>query len=50
MDGISVVIPTLNRESFLTNTIEYLARQVFDKPYEIIIVDQSPKPNQKFEE
>ena len=50
MDGISVVIPTLNRESFLTNTIEYLARQVFDKPYEIIIVDQSPKPNQKFED
>ena len=47
MNGISVVIPTLNRTSFLKQTLECLAVQKFVFPFEIIIVDQS---NQEDEE
>lgn len=41
MQGISIVIPTLNRKKYLLATVECLLVQDFDLPYEIIIVDQS---------
>ena len=41
MIGISVVIPSLNRSSYLFNTLSDLQRQITDFPYEIIVVDQS---------
>ena len=44
MKGFSVIIPTLNRTSFLKNTLKDLVLQDFNLPFEIIIVDQS---NQK---
>lgn len=40
-DGISIVIPTINRSTFLINTINSILSLSFYKPYEIIIVDQS---------
>lgn len=47
MDGISVILPTLNRTDFVINTIRDMLRQDFDKPFEIIVVDQSVKPDAK---
>ena len=41
MNGISVIIPTLNRTNFLVNTIEDLLLQECSFPFEIIVVDQS---------
>lgn len=41
MDGISVVIPTLNRTEIVLNTISAVLSQKFDKPWEVIVVDQS---------
>lgn len=46
MVGISVIIPTLNRESFLEKTVNYILEQDFVLPYEILIVDQSDEENQ----
>lgn len=43
MNGVSVIIPTLNRGNFLNNTLECLKKQVFKGNWEIIIVDQSDK-------
>lgn len=40
-NGISVVIPTLNRTQFLKETLDCLIDQQFEFPYEILIVDQS---------
>lgn len=44
--GVSVVIPTLNREEYLANTVQKLLRQDYNK-FEIIIVDQSDKKNEE---
>ena len=41
MRGFSVIIPTLNRTSFLMNTLKDLIGQNVELPYEIIVVDQS---------
>lgn len=41
MDGISVIIPTLNRENYISSTISMLERQMIGVPFEIIVVDQS---------
>lgn len=41
MRGFSVIIPTLHRTTFVINTLEDLAHQEFEYPFEIIIVDQS---------
>lgn len=41
MKGFSVIIPTLNRTTFLTNTLKGLVCQDFKFPFEIIVVDQS---------
>lgn len=43
MRGFSVIIATLNRTSFLKNTLMDLMRQDFDHPFEIIVVDQTEK-------
>ncbi len=40
-DGVSIVIPTINRSTFLINTINSILSLSFQKSYEIIIVDQS---------
>lgn len=47
--GVSVVIPTLNRGEFLYDSINDMLNQDYDN-YEIIVVDQSDKINQKIEE
>lgn len=41
MNGISVVIPTLNRTDFILNTLKDLVKQECDFPFEILVVDQS---------
>jgi GT2 family glycosyltransferase len=41
MNGISVVIPTLNRTDFLIDTLKDLVKQKCDFPFEILVVDQS---------
>lgn len=41
MNGISVIIPTLNRTDFLKQTLDCLVQQEFEYPYEIWVVDQS---------
>ena len=41
MDGVTVIVPTLNRTDFLLNTLKDLVKQEFNFPFEIIIVDQS---------
>lgn len=38
---LSVVIPTLNREAVLCNTIRTLLAREADRPFELIIIDQS---------
>ena len=40
MQGISVIVPTLNRADYLKETVKCLVRQDYE-PFEIIIVDQS---------
>lgn len=45
MEGISVVLPTLNRTEYLTATLDCLVVQEFDHPFEIVIVDQSDTYN-----
>lgn len=47
MIGFSVIIPTLHRTSFLLNTLKDVVQQVFEHPFEIIIVDQSTNEDQK---
>ncbi|MDM5262630.1 glycosyltransferase [Sulfurovum sp. XTW-4] len=47
--GVSVVIPTLNRDEFLYDSINDMLKQDFDK-YEILVVDQSDNINEKVEE
>ena len=47
--GVSVVIPTLNRDEFLYDSINDMLNQDFDK-YEILVVDQSDNINEKVEE
>lgn len=46
MDGISVIVPTLNRTNFIINTLQALMVQQFRRPYEVIVVDQSEQPDQ----
>ncbi len=46
MKGFSVIIPTLNRTSFLLDTLKDLVAQDFKFLYEIIIVDQSGQEDQ----
>lgn len=43
MSGFSVIIPTLERTSFLLDTLSDLQQQQASFPFEIIIVDQSAK-------
>lgn len=45
MTGISIIIPTLNRTTFLKDTLDDLFVQEFEHPYEILIVDQSAQPD-----
>ena len=45
MTGISIIIPTLNRTTFLKETLDNLLVQEFEYPFEILIVDQSVKPD-----
>lgn len=45
MEGISIILPTLNRTTFLTATLDFLVVQEFSHPFEILIVDQSDKYN-----
>jgi len=45
MTGISIIIPTLNRTTFLKDTLDDLFVQEFEHPYEILIVDQSANPD-----
>ena len=45
MQGISVIIPTLNRTDFLITTLKDLVVQKCTFPFEIIIVDQSNEPD-----
>lgn len=47
--GVSVVIPTLNRDEFLFDSINDMINQDYDK-YEILVVDQSDNINEKIEE
>ena len=44
-EGISVILPTLNRANYLATTVDCLMKQDFGLPYEIIIVDQSESIN-----
>lgn len=46
MTGISIIIPTLNRTTFLKDTLDDLFVQEFKHPYEILIVDQSTQPDE----
>lgn len=41
LNGISVIIPTLNRGNFLQNTLDCLSKQKFEGQFEVIVVDQS---------
>ncbi len=41
MNGITVIIPTLNRSDFLINTLKDLVKHECDFPFEILVVDQS---------
>ena len=47
--GVSVVIPTLNRDEFLYDSIKDMINQDYTN-YEIIVVDQSDNINEKVEE
>jgi GT2 family glycosyltransferase len=47
MTGISVIIPTLNRTDFLIQTLDCLVKQVFEHPFEILIVDQSDREDKQ---
>ena len=47
MNGISVIIPTLNRTDFLKQTLDCLVKQKADFLFEILIVDQSNKEDNK---
>lgn len=46
MKGFSVIIPTLNRTTFLLATLKDIVVQDFELPYEIIIVDQSSQKDE----
>lgn len=47
MKGFSIIIPTLNRTSFLLDTLKDLVMQQFEHPFEIIIVDQSVREDEQ---
>lgn len=47
MKGLSIIIPTLHRTSYLVTTLNDLIVQVFKHPFEIIIVDQSNQPDKE---
>ncbi len=47
--GVSVVIPTLNRDEFLFDSINDMLNQDYNN-YEILVVDQSDNINEKIEE
>lgn len=50
MNGISVIIPTLNRTDFLVNTIKWLIVQKCEVPFEVLIIDQSAYSDIKIEQ
>jgi len=50
MEGISIVLPTLNRTTFLTDTLDCLIVQEFAYPFEILVVDQSDTYNHAIDE
>lgn len=41
MNGISIIVPTLNRSKVLINTLKDLIKQIKEIPFEILVVDQS---------
>ena len=43
MNGMSIVVPTLRRTSFVMNTLKDLVRQNCCFSFEILVVDQSPE-------
>lgn len=47
MKGISVIIPTLNRTEIVFNTVSSILEQQFDKPWEVIVLDQSDQVDTK---
>lgn len=47
MRGFSVIIPTLNRTTFVLDTLRDLVHQEFEHPFEIIVVDQSEQRDQE---
>lgn len=47
MKGISVIIPTLNRTDFLLNTLQDIIVQDFDGDFEVLIIDQSNRVDQR---
>ena len=47
MNKISIIIPTLNRQNNLLDTVNYLNLQFF-KNFEIIIIDQNKPYNLNF--
>lgn len=49
MSKISIIIPTINRERQLYNTIKYLSAQLFVE-FEIIIIDQNKRFNLQYYE
>lgn len=46
MDGISVIIPTLNRTEFVLHTLDDLMHQDFAGNYEVLVVDQSDREDE----
>jgi glycosyltransferase involved in cell wall biosynthesis len=49
MKPFSIVIPTLNRTSFLLNTLKDLVEQDYKPGFEILIIDQSSKRDEIIE-
>lgn len=45
MEGMTVIVPTLNREDYILKTIQMLLNQTFGCSYEILIIDQSDTEN-----
>ncbi|HNI54336.1 MAG TPA: glycosyltransferase, partial [Chitinophagales bacterium] len=36
---LSIIIPTFNEARFIGNTLEFLLKQTYDMPFEIIVAD-----------
>ncbi|TQD33497.1 glycosyltransferase family 2 protein [Haloflavibacter putidus] len=45
MKAFSIIIPTLNRTEYLLNTLQDLVGQKYSPGFEILVIDQSEKPD-----